>query len=50
MLKPKSAQESFYGSWLKRYLRKEEKTIFMQIVKAIQEGFEPQSIKDTLVF
>jgi Zn-dependent peptidase ImmA (M78 family) len=38
----------FYGSTLRRYLRKDEKAIFRQIVQAIQEGPEPQSLKHTM--
>ena len=34
----------FPGSKLRRYIRKEEKAIFSQVVQAIQEGDEPQSL------
>ncbi|MBA7631157.1 hypothetical protein ES703_38684 [subsurface metagenome] len=34
----------FYGTKLKRYIRKEEKAIFSQVIQAIREGCEPQSL------
>lgn len=35
----------FYGSTLRRYIRKEEKAIFNQVVQAIQERYEPHSLR-----
>lgn len=38
----------FYGSTLRRYLRKEEKVILRQVVEAVQEGSELQNIEQSI--
>jgi len=40
----------FYGSTLRRYLRKEEEAIFRQIVEAIQEAPELQNVEQTVAY
>lgn len=40
----------FYGSTLKRYLRKEEEAIFRQIVEAIQKAPEMKNVEQTVAY